>query len=66
MWRRVGIILADVSEEHVACIFRVKRIGELGTALAANSKVNHIATLSETSVITTPTRRHIPEARILQ
>jgi hypothetical protein len=32
---RVAIIITDVSEECIACIIRVTRIGELGT-LASN------------------------------
>jgi hypothetical protein len=28
MWRRVGILLTDVSEERIASIFRVEEIHE--------------------------------------
>jgi hypothetical protein len=28
MWRRAGLVRIDVSEEHVASIFRVENIGE--------------------------------------
>jgi hypothetical protein len=33
--RRVALVRIDVSEEHIASIIRVKRIGELGTTLAS-------------------------------
>jgi hypothetical protein len=28
MWRRIGILLTDVSEERITCIFRVEEIHE--------------------------------------
>jgi hypothetical protein len=31
MWHCVGLVRTDVSREHVASIFRVERISELGT-----------------------------------
>jgi hypothetical protein len=34
MLRRVALVRTDVSEEHIASIIRVTRIGELGTTLA--------------------------------
>jgi hypothetical protein len=34
MWRRVGILKTDSSEERVVSIFRVERILERGRALA--------------------------------
>jgi hypothetical protein len=34
---RVTLVRTDVSDERIACIIRVKRINELGTALAINS-----------------------------
>jgi demethoxyubiquinone hydroxylase (CLK1/Coq7/Cat5 family) len=37
MWRNVTLVESDVSEEHIASIIRVKRIGELGTTLAIAS-----------------------------
>jgi hypothetical protein len=52
-----GSLRIDVSEEHVKSIIRVERIGELGT-LAGDI-------LSEASVLTRATRRHIPEESIL-
>jgi hypothetical protein len=38
MLRRVVLVRIDVSEERIASIIRVTRIGELGTTLAVNSK----------------------------
>jgi hypothetical protein len=35
MLRHVALVRADVSEEHIASIIRVTRIGELGTTLAS-------------------------------
>jgi hypothetical protein len=37
MLRRVALERADVSEERIAYIIRVRRIGELGTRLALTS-----------------------------
>jgi hypothetical protein len=37
MLRRVALVRTDVSEEFSTCIFRVTRIGELGTTLAVTS-----------------------------
>jgi hypothetical protein len=34
MLRRVGLVRTDVSEECIALIIMVRRIGELGTTLA--------------------------------
>jgi hypothetical protein len=39
MLRRVALVRTDVSEEPSASFIRVTRIGELGTTLAANTKV---------------------------
>jgi hypothetical protein len=36
MLRRVALVRTDVSEERNASLMRVKRIGELGTTLAAS------------------------------
>jgi hypothetical protein len=47
MWRRVVLVRTDVSEEHIASIFRVKIISEVGTTLKLTSncitlrKINH-------------------------
>jgi hypothetical protein len=37
MLRRVALVRTDVSEERVASIIRVTRIGAMGTALAVTS-----------------------------
>jgi demethoxyubiquinone hydroxylase (CLK1/Coq7/Cat5 family) len=37
MLRRVALVRIDVSEERIAFIIRVTRIGELGTSLAVAS-----------------------------
>jgi hypothetical protein len=37
MWRHVGLVRNDVSEECVVSIFRMERISEPGTALAVTS-----------------------------
>jgi hypothetical protein len=39
MLRRLALVRADVSEEPIASIIRVTRIGELGTTLAVTSSV---------------------------
>jgi hypothetical protein len=66
MWHRVGLVTTDVSEERVDSIFRVERISKLGTTLAVRSLILYFLKMeatrsSETSVLTRPTRRHIPE-----
>jgi hypothetical protein len=76
MLRRVALVRADVSEEHIASIIRVKRIGEIGTLLliAANAVpsspilftlMTEATSSSETLAFTRATRRHIPEDGIL-
>jgi hypothetical protein len=85
MYRRVALVITDVSEELIASIIRVTRIGELGTTqqylcivlqllVTANVVPSSpiLVTLmmkairsSETSVLTTPTWRNIPEDGIL-
>jgi hypothetical protein len=40
MWRRVGVLRANVVEERVASIFRVERVHELEITLAAISRLN--------------------------
>jgi hypothetical protein len=39
MLRRVALVRTDVSEQRIASISRVTRIGELGTTLAATSNL---------------------------
>jgi hypothetical protein len=43
MVRRVVHVRSDVSEERIASIFKVTRIGKLGTSLAVTSKPNPAA-----------------------
>jgi hypothetical protein len=57
MWRRVGLVWTDVSEERVASIFRVKNSASEEPAWAGG--------YSEMSVHIISTRRHIPEDGIL-
>jgi hypothetical protein len=47
MLRRVALERTDVSEELIASIIRVTRIGELGTTLAVNSnrRMTHLSSV---------------------
>jgi hypothetical protein len=56
MLGRVAFVRTDVSEECIASIIRVTRIGELGTKLAVTVNRNTLRA----------TRRHIPEEGILE
>jgi hypothetical protein len=63
--RRVALVGTDVSEEYIASIFRVTRIGEQGTALAVT---NNRSTLrrNKQSTLTRAIWRSIPEDGILK
>jgi hypothetical protein len=60
MLRRVAVVRIEVSEERMASIVRMTRIGELGTTLAVSSNRSTLMMeailFSETSVLTTATR----------
>jgi hypothetical protein len=48
MLRRVAIIRIDVSEEHIASVIRVTRIGELGmVAVTTNQGAQHTQNIHE-------------------
>jgi hypothetical protein len=77
VWRCVGLVLTDVSEERIASIFRVTNSRahwwlSLHPPANAGASLANFATLkmaairsSETSFNTRPTQRHIPEDDIL-
>jgi hypothetical protein len=69
MWLREDHVRTDVSEERVISFFTVERISEQETTIAVTrypSTLKMEATHStETSVITSPTRRNFPEYGIL-
>jgi hypothetical protein len=64
MLRRVALVRTDVSVELSVSIFKVTRIGELGTTLAVTSNRLTLSS-SETSVLTRATRRNIQVDGIL-
>jgi hypothetical protein len=63
MLRRVALVGTDVSEECIASIIRVTRIGELETLAVTSNR----STLRRNAlcVLTRATRRHIQEDCIL-
>jgi hypothetical protein len=69
MLRRVALVTADISEEHIASIISVGRFSVLQLLVTANVSSSLILfTLmmealrsSETSLLTTATRCHVPE-----
>jgi hypothetical protein len=61
MLRRLALVRTDVSDEHIASIIRVTKIGELGITLAATSNRSTL----RTPVLTSATRHHIPDDDIL-
>jgi demethoxyubiquinone hydroxylase (CLK1/Coq7/Cat5 family) len=59
MLRYVDFVRTEVSDERMASIIRVTRIGELGTTLS-------ITNTQITLILKRATRHHIPEDGILQ
>jgi hypothetical protein len=61
MWHRVDLVWTDVSEKHIAFIFRVEKSASEEPPWAGGCTALH----SETSVHTRSTLPHIPEDAIL-
>jgi hypothetical protein len=55
----MAVVRADGREECIASIIRVKRVSELGTDFF--TKIIEVVRFSETYVLNTVIRRHIPE-----
>jgi hypothetical protein len=77
MWLRVTPVRTDISEERIASIIRLTRIGGFDTVLLVTAKAVPSSLIrftlmmepkhsSEMSVLTRTTRRHIPEDGIVQ
>jgi hypothetical protein len=64
MLRLLPLVRTDDSEESSASFIRVTRICELGTTLAVTSNIRTLRRNTK-SVLTTATRRNIPEDAIL-
>jgi hypothetical protein len=65
MLRRATLIRTDVSEEHIASIIRISRIGELATTLTETSNRRTLRRNTMT-VHARTTRRNIPKDDILR
>jgi hypothetical protein len=63
MLRRTALVITDVAEELSASFIRVTRISELGTTLAVTS--NQRTLRRNWSILTSATRRNVPEDTIL-
>jgi hypothetical protein len=59
MWRRVGLVKTDVSEQRVASIFYVEETLFLVRDISSNLKMD--ATISSETTFTRSTCCHIPE-----
>jgi hypothetical protein len=62
MLRRVSLVTADVSEERIASIIRVTRIGELETTLAA---ISNGSTLRRNCMLRLLVAANVPSSPIL-
>jgi hypothetical protein len=57
MLRRVALVRTDVSEERIASVIRVTKIGELGTSLAVTGNRNTVRWVGKKIEILSPKRR---------
>jgi hypothetical protein len=59
MWRRVGLVRANVSKEHISSVIRAERIWVLETKLAITNILNFgIVGSNKTKTAPYPRRRH--------